>query len=504
MEEIIARFEIVRLSVKLIDHETIAIQVLKLRDISFDERLNEITDLLEEKNYRQALYMMKGYVASIDDSFFNDKPTFQSKKSKPKPKPKETPSKPQNLFEMTEPKVEKTINLDDMLRMTEESIEDTVEYEEKSIATEEYISNVKEKVESKEPLFKFDNVKKEEEPVEIEVMREVLPKVPEIIERVADNEEPIEEQPVEEETIEEETVEIEKEIVISDNSPEIVIDNILDETKEEEIVEEIVERVVDNEEQQELKEDIVEETNDSNYIDTTNFLEIETTNLHKETIEKLLESKETYEAISEEEVEVEQEVEEKTEVENKGPIKTVNMEMKGKYPPISYIDQKFRNMRHQFPQIEESENGIVEEAKVLLKKIATQGYTEEDVKSAIVQFQKYKQAGKKAEAAQMLILAAASESKYAQLLLARELFKGEVLEIDYPEAFTQINRLSEHDYPEAICDLAQLYEYGYGIKKDKKTAILLYEEAAEMGIDRAEKHLERLTKKKGMFSSFFK
>jgi hypothetical protein len=40
MEEITARFEIVRLSVKLADHDAIAVQVKKLRDISLDEHLN--------------------------------------------------------------------------------------------------------------------------------------------------------------------------------------------------------------------------------------------------------------------------------------------------------------------------------------------------------------------------------------------------------------------------------------------------------------------------------
>ena len=161
-------------------------------------------------------------------------------------------------------------------------------------------------------------------------------------------------------------------------------------------------------------------------------------------------------------------------------------------------------MRHQFPQTEESEEGIIDEVKRLLKQVATQGYTENDILDAVRFFQEKKSEGKLAEAAQMLLLAAASESKYAQLMLARELFKGEVLKVDYPEAFTQINRLAEHDYPEAICDLAQLYEYGYGIKKDKKTAQLLYEEAAEMGVERAKKHAERFSSKKGLLSAFFK
>jgi TPR repeat protein len=52
--------------------------------------------------------------------------------------------------------------------------------------------------------------------------------------------------------------------------------------------------------------------------------------------------------------------------------------------------------------------------------------------------------------------------------------------------------LAEEDYPEAICDLGQLYEYGIGIDKNKRHALLLYEEAAEMGVERARRHYERL------------
>jgi len=89
-------------------------------------------------------------------------------------------------------------------------------------------------------------------------------------------------------------------------------------------------------------------------------------------------------------------------------------------------------------------------------------------------------------------------------MFARELFKGDVLQVDFAESFTQINRLAEQDYPEAICDLAQLYEFGYGIKKDKKIAKILYEEASSMGVERATRHLQRLSQKKGFLDSLLK
>ncbi|HIP61472.1 MAG TPA: hypothetical protein EYG98_02850 [Sulfurovum sp.] len=505
MEEIIARFEIVRLAVKLADNETIDVQILKLRDLSIDEHLNEIISLLEDKNYRQALYMMKGYVASLDDSFFKESPV-----PKPKKKHKETQQETQNLFDMTQPRADRTINLDDMLKMTEDSIEDTVEYEEKKLVTEEYLAEVKDKVKSREdasvkaPLI----VESKQNFPTIESAEETMPEP--IVDKVIK---------VTQESIVEEFNEPNEEIVKDVNLEEVLVDNVDTEAIDESLAAkqelEVEEPLEDNTEY-DIKEETYEETfqsedvisdeiyeeketltEENSILDSVKSIDEKVSSDYEKTREKFQKREETDEVTLEEEkiddIPIEEEI-----------VKKVNIEKEKRYPAISYIDQKFRNMRHQYPQMEESENGIIEEVKVLLKQVATNGYTELDIKNAISEFKKYKQANQKAEAAQILLLAAASESKYAQLLLARELFTGDVLQKDYPESFTQINRLAEHDYPEAICDLAQLYEHGYGIKKDKKTAILLYEEAADMGITRAEKHLERLSHKKGIFSSLFK
>jgi TPR repeat protein len=90
-------------------------------------------------------------------------------------------------------------------------------------------------------------------------------------------------------------------------------------------------------------------------------------------------------------------------------------------------------------------------------------------------------------------------------MLARELFRGEILEKNLPEAFTLINRLAmDDDYPEAICDLAQLYENGIGIDKDKRKAEALYKESMDLGVKRAKAHYERLhNANKGLFGKFF-
>ena len=111
--------------------------------------------------------------------------------------------------------------------------------------------------------------------------------------------------------------------------------------------------------------------------------------------------------------------------------------------------------------------------------------------------------GSIAEASHLLLTIATTESLYAQFTLARELYQGKLLVRDIPEAFTQINYLSVEKYPEAICDLGQFYEHGIGIKRDKRKALALYEEADSLGVTRARGHYERLEKETSSFLGKF-
>jgi hypothetical protein len=174
------------------------------------------------------------------------------------------------------------------------------------------------------------------------------------------------------------------------------------------------------------------------------------------------------------------------------------------YEPITYIDQKLKNMITQYPPLEMPEESYPSINAWLLK-ISKEGYTEQEIEEMMAYIQKLAKEERKAEAAQLLLTSAATHSKYAQFMLARSLFKGDLLEKNLPEAFTLINRLAmDDDYAEAICDLGQLYEYGIGIDKDKKRAEALYKEAMELGIKRAKSHYERLRKENKTFFSFFK
>ena len=174
------------------------------------------------------------------------------------------------------------------------------------------------------------------------------------------------------------------------------------------------------------------------------------------------------------------------------------------YDPLPYIDQKFKNMLTQYPPVELPSRSYVS-VNTWLQKIATEGYTETEIETLIETVMQRSKEDEKAEAAQLLLIAAATHSPYAQFILARALFKGDVLEQNLPEAFTLINRMAmDDDYPEAICDLAQLYEHGIGVEADEERAQALYKEAMERGIKRAKAHYERLSKtNKGLFGKLF-
>ncbi len=176
-----------------------------------------------------------------------------------------------------------------------------------------------------------------------------------------------------------------------------------------------------------------------------------------------------------------------------------------RYESITYIDQKFKNMHTQYPPVHESDEKF-SSVNAWLLQISNDGYTNDEVEEMIKHITKLAEANSLAEAAQLLLISGATKSKFAQFMLARALYKGEILQKNLPESFTLINRLALDDnYPEAICDLAQFYENGIGIGKDKKKAEVLYKDAIDLGIKRAMGHYKRVRKQnRGLFSAFKK
>jgi len=169
------------------------------------------------------------------------------------------------------------------------------------------------------------------------------------------------------------------------------------------------------------------------------------------------------------------------------------------YEPMPHISQKLISMKKQYPPIQKSYEKF-DTVEVLLVKLAHEGYTEVEIEETLNYIYKCIEEAKYTEAAQLLLVCASTESKFAQFMLARELYTGSVLTKNINESFTLMNTLAHDDYPEALCDLGQFYENGIGITSDSMKAEGLYKEAVNLGIKRAKKHYTRLKKKnRGFF-----
>jgi len=195
-------------------------------------------------------------------------------------------------------------------------------------------------------------------------------------------------------------------------------------------------------------------------------------------------------------------VQESTHDEVPTPDEPSGMDDEGFYQPIQFLDQKFNAIVNRYPQKEPIESNIDS-----IKHIVTlfeQPYSEDEIDIALKQFDEFKKNEEYEEAAKILLVVANTQSQTAHFRLARELFKGDVLVQNYPEAFIAMNDLALEGYVEAICDLGQFYEYGIGIKKDRKKALSLYEEAHQLGLERAKELYDKLqNSKKNFFSYLF-
>jgi len=163
------------------------------------------------------------------------------------------------------------------------------------------------------------------------------------------------------------------------------------------------------------------------------------------------------------------------------------------YKAMPYISQKFISLKKQYPPIQKTYEKF-DTVESLLTKIADKGYSETEIEEMITYIYKLMEKAEYTEAAQLLLVCAATESKFVQFMLARELYTGSVLTKNMPEAFTLMNTLAVDDYPEALCDIGQFYENGIGTSPDLVKAEAFYKESANKGIQRAKKHYTRLKK----------
>ena len=436
------RLSIINLAISITDIETIQLQVLKLGLLKTDENIQEILSMLQNENYAQAQALITTYIDTPRKEVLQR--TFQKEKEKRQEKENAVIDE-FDLF-TTEGKNRedteiRTLDLDDMLRLESEGEEAHFTSGHKTPEEESRILDL-------DDMLRFEEEAKEDKP----------------------------------RTLHE----------------EIDFDSILN-VKNEDILPDNIDIDISHSSNNDFWNQEESHTSKNESVPRDTFFDEVESDVLPETEEK--ESPVIEYPFPEQQNDMEEETQE--EMREETEIQTVQETKQDtvSYKPIPYIDQKFKNMQVQYPVVEASDEHFASVDKWLLK-ISNDSYTEQEIEEMIQTIDELR-SDNRDEAAQLLLITAATESKYAQFRLARTLYKGDILQENLPEAFTIINRLATYDdYPEAICDLAQFYEYGVGIEKDKSKAETLYKEAKDAGIKRAAEHFERLQKENKGFLAF--
>jgi len=562
-KEIITRLEIVKLATQINDHETILLQIDKLKEAN-SSRLNEISTLLNSKSYKQGLYLIKGYLSdmgsveladSFDVSDDTEKVLDIEDMLRMSPLAKETikdykrsayteddlaafaknievpPSSEYEVFESQDKKeiIEKTkvdMSKDNIQYLEEESIKETNEIDDKqeeqnsveiinnstndepveevsilnnkSVSENndniEFVENKTHKEQKENFVESLEEESKESKEIKSAIKQEMTPEEIEESKQIAkalenaDSETPLDEISAEvlgSKTKDKRTKALSKyktlrakfgkKVPNIKNSAKTISGAV---NKAKSIAANGISKQKNEEKAEELKSKLQEE------------LTTQDTNINnKEDVEKIDKN------IKSEKIQSKLSKEEQI-AQDKKDRETI-------YSAIPNIEEKFRQAFVLFPPIKESEVWI-EEVIRFLKNISKNSFTELDIKQLLDEYSFYIDKRDIAKAAQILLLASSTESKYAKFLLARELFAGKVIARDLKKSFILMKELANTFYPEAVCDLGQFYEYGIGIARDKKVAIKLYEKAFELGVTRATKHINRLKESSGLFSTIFK
>lgn len=164
------------------------------------------------------------------------------------------------------------------------------------------------------------------------------------------------------------------------------------------------------------------------------------------------------------------------------------------YPKIPQISKKLLYMNQLYTPSVYDEDEIYDSVEAMLDKIAMEGYSENDIEEALRDVEALTLSNDIAQAAQLLLVCASSESKFGQFMLGRALYQGILLQKNVDASFELMHNLALNRYPEALCDLGQFYEYGIGTKKNLKEAKRCYKEAMDLGIQRAQTHYHHLKK----------
>jgi len=450
LKNISRRLEIIKLSISVNDIKTINLQSEYLKKLN-NIKLNEIITLLENKNYRQALYLIKKF--KEDNNLILEE---------------ETPIEPQ------EP--EYVLNVDDMLKMSPIAKESIRQFKESTYSVDDI-----------EAFSKNISARVEELPVET-IEKEVL------------------ELPEEEDA----TPDInnltyaQKEPIKEDTSEQKKLNNAIKDANQDTPLDEISSQVMNKRENKKKRKQVVSSyktlrakfaKKDKNEDNKSEPINKKTNILNKVKKIKKTEPEKTDSAQDSNDTSL------PNEQTSQQPINT--QEKKNEiYPPIPHIENKFRRAFIEYPPKKESEIWVEDVAK-FLKYISTNSYTDNDIYKFLDEYKHYLDNNDIARASQFLLLAGSTDAKYPQFLLARELFKGTILKRNIKKSYQIMSHLANEGYPDAICDLGQFYEYGIGMPENKKTALKLYEKAFELGLQRATKHINRIKESQtGILSAF--
>lgn len=167
--------------------------------------------------------------------------------------------------------------------------------------------------------------------------------------------------------------------------------------------------------------------------------------------------------------------------------------------PIKDIQERFEQIYGVYNFAHETDTRY-QSTKIWITQIKNRGVTDSSLQAMLRHIENLKGRDDTSEAAQLICVCAATNLQLGRLLLARELYRGKLVAQDEVEAYKIIHELAEEDYNEALCDLGQFYEFGVAVSKNEKKAKELYEKAIQEGLQRARPHLERVSKKSGIFS----
>jgi len=451
LKDISKRLEIIKLSISVNDNDTIKLQSNYLKSLN-NLKLNEIVSLLESKNYRQALYLIKKFKED-NNLTLEESPVVSEEK-------------------------EYVLNVDDMLKMSPIAKESISQYKESSYSADDI-----------EAFSKNITARREEAPQEI-TPEDVIELPPEESE---DEKEPLtyakkEEDKETKEALNQAIEDVNKDTPLDEISSVVTKNN--EKKKRTQVISSYKTLRSKFAKKDKTNDNEKKEKNESN-----GFLNrVKNIKKNKEHKEAKAETLAPTQNGNNENIKKDEKKSEQIEKNIKNDI----------YPPIPHIEKKFRQAFVLYPPIKESEIWVEEVAK-FLKYIANNSYTDNDLAKFMDEYQHYLDKGDIARASQFLLLAGSTDAKYPQFLLARELFKGKILRRNIKKSFDIMSKLANSGYPDAICDLGQFYEYGIGMPENKKTALKLYEKAFELGLQRATKHINRVKESQGgLFSALKK